>query len=141
MGREGGYDYIGTHTDDVLVVALNPTRIFEKLKETYTIKKFGPPLHHLGYDYTRVTKGSKTKWVMGSYTYIKECLSKVCALLKVTSLRKEKLPCSPRDHPKLDSSPLIDENQHRLYHNLVGMAEWAVQIGRFDIFYALMSLN
>ena len=88
-GREGGYDYIGTHNDDVLVVAKNPTRIFEKLKENYTIKKFGPPLHHLGFYYAQVKKGSKKKWVMGSYTYIKECISKVCALLTVTSLRKD----------------------------------------------------
>ena len=63
-GREGGYDYIGTHTNDVLVVALDPTSIFEKFKETYTIKKFGPPKVHLGCDYAQVTKGSKTKWVM-----------------------------------------------------------------------------
>ena len=107
-GGEGGYNYIVTHTDDVLVVAKNPTRIFEKLKETYTIKKFGPTLHHLGCDYVQVKKGSKTKWVMGSYTYIKECLSKVCALLKVKSLRKEKLTCSTSDHPELDSSPLLN---------------------------------
>ena len=81
------------------------------------------------------------KWVMGSYNYIKECLSKVCALLKVTSLCKEKLPCSPSDHPKLYLSPLLNENQHCLYQQLVGMAEWAVKIGRFDICYALTSLN
>ena len=140
-GREDGYDYIGTRTDDVIVVALDPTSIFEKLKETYTIKKFGPPTVHLGCDYKRVPKGSKNKWVMGSYTYIKECLSKVCALLKFTSVRNEKLPCSPSDHPELDSSPLLDENQHRLYQQLVGMAEWAVQIGRFDIRYTLTTLN
>ena len=78
---------------------------------------------------------------MGSYTYIKEFLSKVCALLKVTTLRREKLPCSPSDHHELDSSPLLNEAQHRLYQNLVGIAEWAVQIGRFDICYALTYLN
>ena len=78
---------------------------------------------------------------MGSYTYIKECLSKVCALLNVTILRKEKLPCSPSDHPETDSSPLLGETQHHLYQQLVGMAEWAVKIGRFDIRYTLTSLN
>ena len=71
-GREGGYDYIGTHTDDVLVVAKNLARIFEKLQETYTIKKFGPSLHYLGCDYAQVKKGSEKKWVMVSYTYVKE---------------------------------------------------------------------
>ena len=78
---------------------------------------------------------------MGSYTYINECLSKVYALLKVTSLRKEKFPCSPSEHPEIDSSPLLVEMQHHIYQQLVAMAEWAVQIGRFEIRYALTSLN
>ena len=81
------------------------------------------------------------KWVMGSYNYIKECLSKVCDLLKFTSLRKEKLTCSPSDHAEIDSSPILNETQHRLYQQLVGMAEWVVHIRRFDIRYALTYLN
>ena len=60
-GREGGYNYIGNNTDDILVVALKPTSIFEKLKETYTIKTFVPPTVHLGCDYARITKGSENK--------------------------------------------------------------------------------
>ena len=35
---EGGYGYIVTHTNDVLVAAVNPTSIFNKLKETYIFK-------------------------------------------------------------------------------------------------------
>ena len=54
---------------------------------------------------------------------------------------KDTLHCSPSDHPEFDSSPLLSEAQHCLYQNLVGMAEWAVQIGRFDICYAITSLN
>ena len=51
------------------------------------------------------------------------------------------MPCSPSDHPELDLSPLLNEQQHRLYQHLVSMAEWALQIGRFDIRYALTSLS
>ena len=51
------------------------------------------------------------------------------------------MPCSPSDHPELDLSPLLNEQQHRLYQQLVRMAEWALQIGRFDIRYALTSLG
>ena len=140
-GHNSGYDYIGTHTDDVLVVAKHPTRVFEKFQKTYTIKKFVPPLHHLGCNYAQVKKGSKVKWIMGSFAYIKECLSKVCGLLTVTTLRKEKFPCSPSDHPETNKSALLGETQHPLYQQLVVMTEWAVQIGRFDIHYALTSLN
>ena len=105
--RDGGYDYIGTRTDDILVVAKHPARVLEKLQKTYMINKFGPPLHHLGCDYEQVKKGYNVKWIMSSFTYIKECLSKVCALLNVTTLRKDKLPCSPSDHPETDKSALL----------------------------------
>ena len=91
-GHEGGYDYIGTHTNDVLVVSVEPTSISEKLKDTYTIKALGPPKVHIGCYYSQVKKGDKTRWVMGSTTYITECLRKVCAILKVTTLWKDKLP-------------------------------------------------
>ena len=90
-GREVGYDYFGTHTVDVLVVAIEPNYIFEKLKETYKIKIFGPPKVYIGCDYAQIKKGATTWWVMGSSTYITEYLRKVCALLKVTKSRKEKL--------------------------------------------------
>ena len=76
-GHKGGYDYIGTYTDNVLVVAVNPTYIFDKLKETYKIKVFGPLKFHIGYDYAQVNKCATTLWVMGSSTYITECLRKI----------------------------------------------------------------
>ena len=62
-GREGGYDYIGTHIDNVLVVAFDPSSILEKLKETYTIKAFGPQKVHLGCDYAQVKNGATTWWL------------------------------------------------------------------------------
>ena len=40
-GPKGGCYYIGTCIDDFLVVSVDPTSIFNKLKETYTIKVFG----------------------------------------------------------------------------------------------------
>ena len=51
------------------------------------------------------------------------------------------MPCSTSDHPETDKSALLGETQHLLYQQLVGMAEWAVQIGRFGIRCALTSLN
>ena len=46
-----GYDYVGTHTDDLLVVANNTLGIFESLKELYTFKSTDKPSYHLGVDY------------------------------------------------------------------------------------------
>ena len=95
MRRTGGYDYIGTHTNNILAVSFNPTFIFNKLKYTYTIKAFGASKVYLIFDYSQDLKGANTWWVMGFWTYTVEELSKVFVLLKVASLRKEKLLSSP----------------------------------------------
>ena len=50
-GCEEGYNYIGTHTDDIPAVAFESTSIFSKWKETYIINAFGSPKVYLVYDY------------------------------------------------------------------------------------------
>ena len=63
-GSKVGYNYIRTHTDDVLAIAVNPTYIFNKMNETYKIKAFGPQTIHIGCDYQQVERGVTTRWVM-----------------------------------------------------------------------------
>ena len=45
---------------NILVVAVDPTYILEKLKKTYKIKSFGPSLVHLWCNYVQVKKGDVT---------------------------------------------------------------------------------
>ena len=78
---------------------------------------------------------------MGSSTYITKFIRKVCALLKVATTWKYKLPCSPGDHPDLDLIPLLCDEQHLLQQHLVGMSEWAVQTRSFYICFTLTPLN
>ena len=78
---------------------------------------------------------------MVSSTYTTEAIRKVCTLLKVATLRKEKLPSSPGDHPELNPTPLLGEEKHFLYQQLVGMAEQMIQIGRFDFRFTVTPLN
>ena len=52
-GCTGGYEHIGTHTDDVLIIAKEPTSIFDKLKKIYKIKVFGAPKVHIGCNYIK----------------------------------------------------------------------------------------
>ena len=84
-GRKGGCNYIGMHNNYVILLAVNPTSIFNKLKYAYKIQAFGPPKFHLGCDYLKVNKGANTHWVMVSSKYTAKDLSKVCTLLKVTT--------------------------------------------------------
>ena len=86
------------------------------------------PKVHLVCDYSKIKKSSTTLWVVVSSTYTVEALRKVCVLLKVSTFQKETFPSSPGDHPELDYSPLLGEEQHRLYQHLVGILSWMVQI-------------
>ena len=105
------------------------------------IKEFVAPKIHFGCGYMQVNIVDNYWWVMDSSTYTSESFRKVYKLLKVINLRKEKLPSSTVYHPDLDLCPLLGEDQHQIYHQMIGMAEWMVQIGIFEIHYAVTYLN
>jgi hypothetical protein len=45
------------------------------------------------------------------------------------------------DHPELDDSELLDEKNISVYQSLIGAAQWAISLGRFDIQTAIMSMS
>jgi hypothetical protein len=47
----------------------------------------------------------------------------------------------PGDHPEEDDSPLLDNEQHRLYKSMIGMLQSMVSIGRMGICYAVSSMS
>ena len=50
-------------------------------------------------------------------------------------------PLNPGDHPTLDDSDFLDNNQMSLYQSLIGMLQWIISIGRFDVQVAVMLLS
>ena len=78
---------------------------------------------------------------MDSSTYTAEALRKVCALLKVATFWKDKLTISTGGRPGLYLITVLGEEHHHIYHQLVGMTEWMVHIGRFDTILAVTPLN
>ena len=45
-------------------------------------------------------------------------------------------PMSESLHPELDDTPLLNPVRHSQYRSLVGIANWLVTLGRFNIAYA-----
>ena len=50
-------------------------------------------------------------------------------------------PLECGDHPELDTSDVLSEEDTRKYQSLIGALQWAVSIGRMDIATAVMSLS
>jgi hypothetical protein len=45
------------------------------------------------------------------------------------------------NHPGIDSSKLLDDEEHQKYQMLIGMLVWVVTIGRIDVAHATSSLS
>ena len=55
--------------------------------------------------------------------------------------KKALSPLVKGDHPELDTSELLDTAGQRIYQSLIGSLQWAIQIGRFDVATATMTMS
>ena len=130
------YEYICTHSDDFMIVSKTPEVIMEGLKQVYTIKSEGPPEYYLGNDFKKDKKG---RWCFGCKKYIQESIARIEVMFGVQP--KSTIPMSANDHPELDDTTLLSDDKHRKFQMLIGMLNWVVTIGRFDVAHATMSLS
>jgi hypothetical protein len=134
------YDYVGTHTDDLLVVSTDVDQVFKELKKEYSFKTTEAPEYHLGIDY--IMKDGR--YQLGSKTYVKEALKRVCDALGIEELEElgeSKYPLNDKYRPEEDTTNLLNPDQHRVFQQLVGIGVWLVAIGRFDVGFTVSSLS
>jgi hypothetical protein len=55
--------------------------------------------------------------------------------------RKASSPLEQNDHPEMDDSPFLGQDETQQFQSLIGAMQWAVSIGRLDIATAVMSLS
>jgi len=133
--RGDGYDYICTHVDDFKIIAKEPQKYMDSLKAVYDIKDEHPPEYYLGNDYEYVDG----HWNIGSRTYVKEAIDKIQR--EFGTLGKKKSPMATKDHPEDDRSAPLNAAGTRQFQKLTGIAQWLIQLGRYDIAYAVCALN
>jgi Reverse transcriptase (RNA-dependent DNA polymerase) len=136
--KNPGYDYIGTHTDDLMIVAQDPSKYMVELQKVYTINNIGPPSHHLGCDYEKLPDG---RWTIGTTTYVKEALQKAKTVLGKPGIHKHNTPMLENLKPEIDTSDFLNPEGHRKYQQLIGIAQWLITCGRLDILQAINSLS
>jgi len=129
------YEYIAVFVDDLLVFSKKPGEILATLKKRtgYELKNVGPPEYYNGAD-MQYDKQSGF-WEMSAKTYIKNTCEKIETLFN-TSLKNYGSPLEGGDHPETDDSDPLEGEGITKYQMLVGCAQWAVTIGRYDIQYA-----
>ena len=56
-------------------------------------------------------------------------------------LKNELLPVRFKEHPELDDYPLLNEKYHKEFQHIIGVCQWLIVAGRFDLAYDISSLS
>jgi hypothetical protein len=131
-----GYDYIATHVDDIIIAAKRPAEYMSQIEQEFDVRnKEDTPSYYLGNDVKRIGE----HFHISSKKYITEVLRKY--QLKHGGVKKENTPIASNAHPEADTSELLEGESIAHYQHIVGVCQWLVVAGRFDINYAVSSLS
>jgi hypothetical protein len=132
------YEYIAAYVDDLLIVSKDPKAIVNELENVHNfkLKGTGPIEFHLGCDFFR----EDGVLCYAPRKYIEKMLKNYERLFG-TMPRKAQSPLLSNDHPELDKSELLDDEKTKIYQSLIGALQWVIQIGRYDVTTAVMTLS
>jgi hypothetical protein len=83
-------------------------------------------------------------WAMSSQKYVKEAIRCLELELGKSGQRLTGKPntlMTPGYRPELDVSPLLEDDQASYYMSLIGILQWAVELGRIDIYIDVALLS
>jgi hypothetical protein len=135
------YEYIAVYVDDLLIASKNPQGIIDQLEakpHQFKLKGTGPVTYHLGNDYVREEDGTLR---VGPCKYIEKMVATYERMYGKKPSMKASSPLERNDHPELDDSPIVDDDGIRQYQSLIGILQWAITLGRFDIATAVMTMS
>jgi hypothetical protein len=135
------YEYIASYVDDLAIASKDPQAIIDALEgapNNFKLKGTGPMQFHLGCDFFRDQDGTLC---VGPRKYIDRMVQQYEALFGCKPCHKVSSPLKKNDHPETDTSPLLDEDGVTKYQSLIGVLQWAITLGRFDIATAVMSMS
>ena len=134
------YEYIAVYVDDLGLALVDPQSFVNTLKDkhNFKLKGTGPISFHLGMDFYREDDGTLC---IAPRKYIEKMLSNYERMFGATPKQTVTSPIEKGDHPKLDTTELLDSTGIVKYQSLIGALQWVVTIGRFDVTTAVMTLS
>ena len=139
--RDAGdcYEYVAVYVDDLTLIMKDPVSFLDALKNKGFMLKdvTDSPEVFLGGSVSRDQDGTLA-W--GAKKYIVRSLDNLERMLGEKPA-KNNVPIPENTHPEIDTSPLLDEDGVALYQTMIGMLQWTVTLGRFDIACAVMTMS
>ena len=135
------YEYIAVYVDDLMIASKDPKGIIDALTSkpnNFKLKGTGPVTFHLGCDFFRDSQGTLC---FGPRKYIERMYDQYKKLFGKAPPQKCSSPLEKNDHPELDDSPLLGQEDIAKYQSLIGALQWAISLGRFDVATAVMTMS
>jgi len=135
------YEYIAVYVDDLCIAAKNPQEIADILenKYKYKLKGTGPIQFHLGCDFFHDQNGilcfAPKKYIAKMVNSYKQIFGDAPPTKGVNS------PLVKGDHPELDTSEELNEDERTIYQSLIGAMQWSISLGQIDIMTAVMTMS
>ena len=121
--------------------AMGQPKDFKKLlreKYNFKLKGTGEIEYHIGMDFFRDEDGTLC---IKPAKYIAKMMDTYTRLFGAPPSTRVHSPAEANDYPKLDDSELLDAEGIQQYQSLIGMLQWIISIGRFDVQTAIMTLS
>lgn len=133
------YEYIAVYVDDLCIAMKDPAAFCKLLKEKHQLKLKGdgPLEYHLGCSYKYDPDGTL---VADPRRYVEKMLDYYEHTFH-SKPKKFKTPLEAGDHPELDCSDLVGDEDARTYLTLIGQMQWLINLGRYDIASATTTLS
>jgi hypothetical protein len=118
---------------------LDPKSFMDTLQKKYNFKLKGtsPIDFHLGQSFSWNDDGEME---ISAKRYFDKMIDTYVQLYGEKP-RKALSPLEQNDHPEMDDSPFLGQDETQQFQSLIGAMQWAVLIGRLDIVTAVMSLS
>jgi hypothetical protein len=133
------YEYVAMYVDDLCLGMLDPKSFTDTLQKKYNfkLKGTGPIDFHLGQSFSQNDDGEMEISVK---RYVNKMIDTYVQLYGEKP-RKALSPLEQNDHPEMDDSPFLGQDETQQFQSLIGAMQWEVSIGRLDIATAVMSLS
>eukprot|EP00957_Ditylum_brightwellii_P168657 12837078-Ditylum_brightwellii.AAC.1 len=108
------YEHLCNHVNDFCIFSKQVQKIVEQNQAVYTVKSIGPPDCYLDNNFKRDSKG---RWNMGCNKYMKKAVTHVERMFG--QLTKHDTPMVAEDHPEMDDSVVLGDEDHQNYQMLI----------------------
>jgi hypothetical protein len=135
---ESYYEYVLMYVDDILSISCDPRAILEEIQGTLKFKngKIEEQEYFLGAKLQRKPLNGFQCWTVTSQDYFKAAVKNVEEALKKSGRKlptsHTSMPMNITYSPEMDVMEELNEDDMTYFQELIGVLQWATEIGRVD---------